>query len=420
MPKIAVIGGGWSGLATAVQLVENGLQVCLFEAGKTLGGRAKTTYLDGRELDNGQHILLGAYSETLGLIRRIDVDPADIFLRLSLRFRGDEGFSLCLPNLPSPLNLGVGLMLAKGVGLREKIRAARWIQALKTNGFLLAGDISVAHWLNGAGQTGQLRRFLWEPLCLAALNTPCDRASAQIFANILRDSLGSPNRASTDLLIPRVPLGAVLPEPALQWLSRQGAEIRFSHRVQSIENCCVDGEVFDAVVVAVAPQHSAKLLPFSPPMDYEPIATVYLEYPNILGDDNNPLMSLQTALGSVWVIQRESLIENKTIFSGVISGSGPWELKTDLELVQEIHRAFLHQMRLSSLGAKPVWSRVVREKRATFSCRPHLSRPPIKTVIPSVWRVGDYTWSEYPATLEGAVRSGIHAAKQIITTFKQR
>ena len=207
--KVAVIGGGWAGIAAAVELTAAGIDTTLFEAGRVLGGRARSVTVDGRTLDNGQHILLGAYRETLDVMRQVGAEPDRLLDRHPLQVVDDAGFRLALPKWPAPLNVAWGLLSAHGVGWREKLATAWWMQGVKAQGFRLAADTTVSDWLDGAGQTGELRRHLWEPLCLAALNIPAGRASAQIFANILRDSLGSARREDTDLLLSRVNLSLI-------------------------------------------------------------------------------------------------------------------------------------------------------------------------------------------------------------------
>ena len=400
--RVAVIGGGWAGLAAAVELTGAGAAVTLFEAGRHLGGRARSADLDGRRLDNGQHMFLGAYRDTLALMRRVGADPEQLLARAPLQVTDNTGFHLALPCLPAPLNLAWGLLTARGVGWREKLATALWMDGLKRARFQLAADTTVAAWLDAAGQTGALRRHLWEPLCLAALNTPAELASARIFANVLRDSLGSPHRGDTDILLPRVPLGEVLPLPAAAWLTRAGAELRLGHRVHAVETgsdgVVVDGESFAAVIVAVAPQHLGKLLPDrAPDCDYEPIVTIYLQYPPETTLPF-PLYGLQGGHGQ-WVVDR-----GHGLLAAVISGHGAWERLGDGELAGHLHSELAqpHQ---------PSWQGVIREKRATFSCRPGLPRPGARTPHPRLFLAGDHTWADYPATLEGAVRSGLAAAR---------
>lgn len=398
--KVAVVGAGWAGLAAAVDLTRRGAAVTLYEAGRVAGGRGRSINIDGRTLDNGQHLLLGAYRETLALMRSVGADPDALFERRPLQVVDRDAFCLALPRWPAPFNVAWGLLTAATVDLPEKLKTALWMQRVKWRGFRLTRDESVADWLDAAGQTGVLRQKLWEPLCLAALNTPAERASAQLFANVLRDSLGSPRRADTDLLLPRVPFGELLPEPACRWLAAHGATLRFGHRVRSINDACVDGEAFEAVVVAVAPQHLQALLPeIDARFAYEPIATVYLQFAATSALPF-PLLHLGGATGA-WAIDRGS-----GLFGCAISGQGDWEALSDEALVREIE---------SALGLGPAdWRRVIREKRATFSCRPQQTRPGWRTADPRLVLAGDYTWADYPATLEGAVRSGRRAASETL------
>lgn len=403
--KVAVVGGGWAGIAAAVELAANQASVTLFEAGRRLGGRARSVEIDGRTVDNGQHILLGAYRDTLALMRQVGADPDTLLQRLPLEVQDNAGFRLALPRLPAPLNLAWGLITARGVGLKEKLATARWMDRLKADAYRLPQDMTVAAWLDAGRQTGRLRRHLWEPLCLAALNTAAERASAQVFANVLRDSLGSPRREDTDLLLPRAGLGQLLPVPAANWLAARGTELRLGHRVRELtadeDGIAIDGEPFDAAVLALSPRHATLLLPaLAKECDHEPIATVYLGYPpgTALGF---PLKSLQGGLGQ-WVVDR-----GNGLLACVLSGRGEWENLSDETLASRLHEEL-------GLPTPPLWRQVIREKRATFSCRPGLPRPGHGTDHPRLWLAGDLTWEEFPATLEGAVRSGLRAAKAVL------
>lgn len=404
--KVAVIGGGWAGIAAAVELTAAGADTTLYEAGRVLGGRARSINIAGRTLDNGQHILLGAYRETLALMRQVGADPETLFDRRPLQIIDNSGFRLALPMLPAPLNVAWGLLTAAGVGLGEKLRTAIWMDGIKRRRFQLPADITVAQWLDNDGQTGQLRRHLWEPLCLAALNLPAERASAQLFANVLRDSLGSARREDTDLLLPRAELGQLLPEPAANWLSSHGAKLQFGKRISHIapdqNGISIDGEIFSSAILATAPQHAAILWPeLTINDDFEPIATVYLQFgPKI--SLAFPLLNLLGKHGQ-WVVDRSN-----GLLACVLSGHGDWEALDDAALTASLE---------DELGfpEKAHWHRVVREKRATFSARPALHRPDCATSNPRLFLAGDYTWADYPATLEGAVRSGRRAARMALS-----
>ena len=409
--RVAIIGGGWAGIAAAVELVDRGAAVTLIEAGRHLGGRARRADTPEGDLDNGQHLLLGAYTDCLALMRRVGAGPEEKLHRLPLRLQDNQGFCLALPRLPAPLHLAWGLLAARGPGWMEKLRTALWMQGLKGRQFRLDHETSVSAWLDAAGQTGVLRRHLWEPLCLAALNTPPERASAQVFAHVLRDSLGSAAPGATDLLLPRGTLSDLLPDPAAAWLARRGATLRTGQRVRRLEpggpvGWRVDDEHYDRVIVAVAPQHLPGLLgeraPALGPLpdQFEPIGTVYFRHPPRVRLPF-PLQGLQGGLGQ-WLVDR-----GRGLLAVSLSAHGAWETLPDPELARALHTEITP---LTGPCPLPPW-RVIREKRATFACTPGLPRCPPATALPGLWLAGDHCWADYPATLEGAVRSGLAAAR---------
>jgi squalene-associated FAD-dependent desaturase len=425
-PRIAVIGGGWAGLAAAVELCRHGAGVTLFEAARQLGGRARSVAADGHTLDNGQHILIGAYHETLRLMRTVGADPERCLKRLALDLRYPAtGFRLRLPDaqwLPARLRLAIGLITASACSLAEKWAAARFMGFLQACDFRLAADCPVSELLDRHGQRGSLRRYLWEPLCLAALNTAAENASAQIFVNVLRDSLGG-GRTDSDLLLPAADIDQVFPNAAAAFIAARGGTIRLSTRIEAIDlPLAIDGEVFDDVILAVAPQHAAGLLAghgetaalaqLLAAYQYEPIATVYAGYPPTLRLPC-PMLGLgdrsDAGVGQ-WVFDRGALGAAPGVMGFVLSAHGQ---RSDGSALLEA----LHAELEAALGRKlppPSWHRVIDERRATFSCRPDLPRPSARTPRPGLWLAGDYTCAGYPATLEGAVRSGVTAARAVL------
>lgn len=422
---VAIVGGGWAGLACAVELAAAGVRTTLFEAARQLGGRARRVEMHGHALDNGQHILIGAYRETLRLMRLAGADPARALQRLPLELNyPGSGFCLRLPRIPAPLHLAIGLTTAKSCSPREKIAAASFMRSLQARNYRLAEDISVAELLDQQRQTGSLRRFMWEPLCLAALNTPPERASAQIFANVLRDSLGG-KRSDTDLLLPNADLNAVFPDAAARFITGHGGTIRLSRRVECIERPLhIGGEAFDDIVIATAPQHAIALLQDHPQTSaiagmlggyhYEPIGTVYLGYP---AGVRLPLPMLGMDVGSPdrlgqWVFDRGKLGGGEGVMGCVLSAAGAWDERGNDALAATMHAEL--EETLARPLPHPLWHQVIRERRATFSCRPGLPRPESRTPLPGLWLAGDYVCDDYPATLEGAIRSGVAAARAIL------
>ena len=419
--RVAIIGAGWAGLAAAVTLVEHGAPVAVFEASRHLGGRARRVTVEGLELDNGQHILVGAYAETLRLVRAVGVDPARAFLRLPLELRTASGFRLRAARLPPPLHLLVGLLRAEGIGFGDRIATARLVAAHRRRAYRLARDESVQAWLQRHRQPDTVRDALWKPLCTAALNTPVERASAQLFLNVLRDTIEG-ERGASDLLLPRLDLSALFPEPAARLVEARGGAVRLGAAVRRIDRAPqgfrLDGgeERFSHVLVACAPQHAGPLLATLSGLEplvnglarieYEPIHTGYLQYPEPVALPF-PMLGFQGGLAP-WAFDRGSLSGQRGLIACVLSGAGAHESLTQDELAAALHAALA-----DALPGLPVprWARVIAEKRATFSCRVGLDRPANATAIPNLLLAGDYTASDYPATLESAVRSGVAAAR---------
>lgn len=401
MPRVAVVGAGYAGCAAAVTLAERGAQVSLFESGPVPGGRARRVKARHAELDNGQHILSGAYSELLRLMRLVGVPP-DAVLRCPLELRYADGFALRALWLPAPLGLLFGLLLARGVPLAERLGAVRFMRAMRRDGFRLARDSSVAELLRAHAQAGELGRYLWRPLCVAALNTPPEDASAQIFLNVLRDTLGAGEEAS-DLLLPRTDLSRLFPEPACEYVRAKGGEVRCSETVRDLAALRAR---YGRVIVAVGPHQLKAIAPeLAPPYSYQPIYTCYLQYPQQV---KLGLPMLGFARGMLqWAFDRGALTGEKGRIACVISAQGDHQ-----QLEREALAQLCHRELAAALGSlpDPQWSLVIAEKRATVACAPGLARPSQTTPIPGVYLAGDYTDPDYPPTLEAAVRSGIRAA----------
>ncbi|MBW9332146.1 phytoene dehydrogenase [Herbaspirillum sp. RU 5E] len=431
----AVIGAGWAGCAAAVALAAGGHRVSLFEAARTLGGRARRVELDDRALDNGQHILLGAYRSTLALMKQVGVDPASALLRLPLQMRyplatGAEGMDFVAPRLPAPWHVAVALLRAKGLAREDKMALARFSTTARWMGWQLHQDCSVAELLQRYEQTPRLIRLMWRPLCIAALNTPPERASAQVFLNVLRDSLGA-RRAASDMLIPRVDLGALLPDAAAAYLGKRGGLVQAGVAVARLlpgndegswrlEDRAAEslGE-FAGVVLATGPDAAAQLLDglhdtaLLQALEHEPITTCYLQYPPGVRLPAPFLALADDAQRQAWgqfVFDRGQLGGEAGLLAVVVSAAGQAIADGQAALTDGITRQLASDFGDTAL-ATPGWSRVITEKRATFACTPGLQRPGNTGMPAGLALAGDYVAGDYPATLEGAVRSGMAAAR---------
>lgn len=414
--KVAVVGAGWAGLACAVAAVAAGHAVTVFEAGRIAGGRART--VDGTPpLDNGQHILIGAYTDTLALMRTVGADPDALLLRLPLTLRFPDGGGIALPRWPAPLDLLAGIATARGWSRADRwslLRAAlRWRRA----GFRCAPEATVADLCAGIGRRPM--EELVDPLCVSALNTPANEASGAVFLRVLHDALFAAPRGG-DLLLPRADLGALLPAPALRWLAARGATVHAGHRVQAVvadgAGWQVDGVAFDRVVLACPPGEAARLARATggpaaaawadraDALRFEAIATVYATAPRGLAQPMLALRSTDAAAAPAqFVFDRGRLGGPAGLLAFVVSAS---------RLPRAAIEAGVVRQAAGALGMEIRVVQTIVEKRATFACTPGLVRPGLQ-LAPGLLACGDYVEGPYPATLEGAVRSGQQAAAAI-------
>lgn len=433
--RVAVIGGGWSGCAAAVELAKEGRSVTIFESSRTLGGRARAVQLDEHLLDNGQHILLGAYRDSLALMRTVGIDIDEVMLRLPLQMRypaDSGGMTFIAPRLPAPWHVLIALLRAKGLSKDDKLALARFSTTARWMEWRMHQDCSVSELLERYDQPARLTKLMWRPLCLAALNTPPERASAQIFLNVLRDSLGA-KRAASDMLLPRVNLTELFPRQAAQYIEQRQGSTRYGASVSAITrneqgwNLTLSGDdsvhAFDSVVVATPVAQAANLLEHLTDTSeltdftYEPITTCYLRYAL---DTRLPLpfhALVDEPDQGEWgqfVFDRGQLdATHAGILSVVISAASDAVEMDKQDLAKSIAAQLAKVLKMPQL-AQPLWSKIISEKRATFACTPELKRPANDIGLPGLALAGDYTASDYPATLEAAVRSGIAAARHLI------
>lgn len=430
---IAIIGAGWAGLAAAVRAVQAGCAVTVYEAARRAGGRARSVPLAGGEvLDSGQHILIGAYTRTLALLRTLGVHEQRAFLRLPLALRYADGSGLKLPPLPAPLHALAGIATARGWRWGERWALLRAAAAWQRAGFACDERLDVAQLC--AGLPARVVADFIEPLCLSALNTPMPQASAQVFLRVLRDALHS--RASSDALLPRVPLGALLPEAAEIFLTVRGAALHLGRRVQALQwqaegegqgRWFVDdelgGQTFDAVVLATDAPGAARLVERAasdaPPalaaelrrwsaaaaaLDMRPITCVYARTDIATARRLPPMLALHSGAGAPaqFIFNRSAISgegQGGNILAFVISASSGDRQQEEQQTLAQAHAL--------DIAVQPLHT--ICERRATFACTPALQRPPMR-VARGLLACGDYVDGPYPATLEGAVMSGEAAA----------
>lgn len=448
---VIVIGGGVAGFSAATALADAGARVLVLEARPGLGGRA-TAFTDpetGERVDNGQHILMGCYTDTLRLLERIGVSDrvrwqAGLALTM-IDQRGHESV-LKLPPMPSPLHLLGGVLAWDALSWTERLSilrvgaelgppkgghhigtAAMWRPAL-------AGPSreTVREWLTRHGQAPRLCELFWEPLALAALNQSIDQAAASYFVGVLAQMFG-PDPAAASLVMPAVPLDELYAEPARRWLEQRGHEVRVNAPARvaiagdRVTGVSVRGEHIPApVVISTVPWHGLAALFETPPPALAttlanasgtagfPIVTVNLWF-------DRPVMH-EALIGLPgrafqWVFDRRAIVGGSgSHLSLISSGAEAIVSMTNEALIGTA----LRDVRASLPAARTATFRkglAVREKRSTFSIAPDAPpRPQTETAIEGFVLAGDWVDTGLPATIESAAVSGHRAAAVVSNT----
>ncbi len=424
--RVAVVGAGWAGLSAAVELTRLGIGAVLFDTAREPGGRARNVEHAGLALDNGQHILIGAYTQTLGLMRTVGADPDELLMRLPLALLDPVGKGLRLTS-GNPVVAFVRAVLAlRDWPLADRLKLLREAALWGLKGFACGPGDTVADLC--CRLPVRARAQFVDPLCVAALNTPPDQASATVFLRVLRDALFS-GSGSADLLLPRVPLGDLLPGPALRWLVARGCTVRLGRRVMALQPGAqggwqVDGEAFDAVILActaaeaarLAAPHASRWAQAAAALPYEPIVTVLLECPG--ASLVHPMVSLPDGPAQ-FAFDLGAIGHPPGRFSFVISGAGHWvdqgRQATSSAVLEQAVRSFPAH----TWPQVPKLLSCIVEHRATFRCVSNLDRPP-SVIAPGLVAAGDYISGPYPATLEGAVRAGLSAAQELHKVITMR
>lgn len=436
--KAAVVGAGWAGLAAAVDLKADGHDVTVFEAAHTPGGRARRVVRASTQdpMDNGQHILLGAYTETLDLMRRLGRDSERLLWRVPLQWGSLDGaVSLRAPGWPAsgwpaPWHAIWALLTARGLSFADRVAAARLIASIRREPTPDAGGArapTVAQWLASHKQPSSLVQALWAPLCLAALNTPIATACAGLYARVLKDSLTREAQAS-DLILPRSDLSDLWPDAAARKV-----RMRFGTTIRSLiwgeDTVVLNGEAFDAVILAIPPGSVARLIaPYArTPADaalmnqlssftFLPIATLLLklDQPYRLP---MPMMMMrerpEKGHDGQWVFDRAHMMARPQHGELTVVASAAQSLvQRDRDtVVADLTEQLRSQVPARSPLPKVTLAELFIEKKATFAAVCGQARPTNRTPWSRLVLAGDWTDTGYPGVLEGAVRSGRQAAK---------
>jgi squalene-associated FAD-dependent desaturase len=450
--KLAIVGGGWAGMAAAMSAAERDLDITLFEAARVLGGRARAlsaTRPDGvaLTLDNGQHILIGAYSESLRLMRHVGPAPEQNLIALPLALPYPDGGGLQTPPwaaaLPAPLDALAAIVTARGWSWGERLALVRASLAWRRSGFVCAPALTVGALC--AALPLRVMDELIEPLCVSALNLPASQASAQVFLRVMRDALFGPRVggwSASSLLLPRVDLSALFPQAAASWLQTthpHTSRLHLGARVTALrpandgwrlhhqQSGQTSEQEFDAVIWATGATAAAQAMQQAghdlqthhtgtgarlaawaleaAALDFTAITTVYAWA--VGARLPAPMLALRSSAQAPaqFVFDRGQLNPADASAQGVLAFVISASQGERGALQAAVLRQASDQLGLTTL--QPI--QTVVDKRATFACTPGLHRP-AQAIAPGLWAAGDYVAGPYPATLEGAVRSGLAAA----------
>lgn len=440
---VVVIGAGFAGLSAAVRLARGGARVLVLEARSRLGGRA-TAFPDrdtGALVDNGQHVLLGCYSETFAFLADIgalDHVRAQPRLAVTMIDRAGRRSRLECPSLPAPFHLLAAVMDWDALSWRDKWSALAMAKPLRLARRELtpgAGAIAaspgetVENWLVRNGQTARIREMLWNPLALAALNQPPTEAAAPVFARVLAEMFGGDPRSAA-IVLPTKPLHLMYAEPAREYIEQRGGAVRrgvtarirlASGGVAAVRAAGAGEGAWTApIVIAAVPWFAlpdlfdegasplAEIIRRARAMISSPIVTVNVWLDRRVIDE--PFVGLP-GRAMQWVFdKREAFGEEASHLSLVSSGASPIAGVTNAELISLAVEELFDALP-AARGARLVRATVVREPRATFSLAPgQPARPATETPVRGLLLAGDWIDTALPATIESAVRAGHRAA----------
>ncbi len=450
---VAVIGAGCAGLSAGVRLAKSGARVLVLEARSRLGGRA-TAFADretGELVDNGQHVLLGCYTDTFAFLREIDALENVTWqraLRVTMIDRLGRASRLECPDLPPPLHLIAGVFDWNALTWRDRLSILRMAgplraaqRELRPSRFgprMIASspDETVENWLIRNGQTPRLQEMLWEPLALAALNQPLAHAAAPPFARVLAEMFGSNPKAAA-IVLPNKPLDAMYAEPARAYIERRGgAVLRGSPATVEIVDDAVTGvRTAGARQPGRAGGAGEELWPVPAVISAVPwfaLGSLFRDRPSSLG----PILTRAATMASSPIVSVNLWLDQSVIdepfvglpgramqwvfnkggglMSLVSSGAAPLVDRTNAELIALAHEELVSALPVATAArrAQVLRATVVREPKATFSLAPgQPARPATATPVRGFYLAGDWTDTGLPATIESAVRSGHRAAE---------
>jgi squalene-associated FAD-dependent desaturase len=431
--RVVVVGGGLAGITAALDLADAGVSVTLLEVRTRLGGAAYSFDREGLEIDNGQHVFLRCCTDYRSLLGRLGVEDRTVLqerLSIPVIAPGGKRGRLARSGLPTPLHLAGALATYPFLSALERLRAAgtaRALSKLDLEDPSLDG-LSFGSWLGDRGESQAAIDGLWNLIALPTLNLPAERASLAMAAKVFQTGLLDANDAG-DVGYARVPLSQLHAEPAERALREAGVDVRLKTRVSTVRaDMSVDSDAgvadADAVIVAVPHDRAAGMLPDGAldvaidKLGTSPIVNAHVIYDRRVTD-------LELAAGLNTPVQ---WLFDRTEEAGVTGGRQHLALSlsgADREMGmsnEDLRDELLPALADLLPGAREARVDdffVVREHAATFRAEPGSGRlrPGARTRLPGLFLAGAWTSTGWPATMEGAVRSGHTAAREVLATL---
>jgi squalene-associated FAD-dependent desaturase len=443
--SVAIAGGGLAGLAAACALADSGFRVTLFERRPYLGGRASSYEHPGtgEVVDNCQHVLFRVCTNLVEFYRRIGVeDKIRWFDEMTFIEPGGRASVMRASPLPAPLHTAPSFLRFPFLDAKDKVAIARAIAALTFTTQLDTGE-SFQHWLLRHGQTENAIQRFWRPILVSALSEELDFISVSYAAQVVRESMKAP--AARHMGVPSIPL-TELYNAAGDYVRRRGGEIRFRSSLEKFVpepsqvriRVADQEECFDYLVLALAFDGIERVLPESPEaaplreklshFEASPITGIHLWFDRPISELDHAVLLDRT---TQWMFNKSRLFKGRnrtgegdepgSYIELVVSASKSLIDKSRGEIV-ELALKEVREFFPAARSANLVKSTVIKEVHATYSPRPGIDtyRPHQDTAWPRVFLAGDWTQTGWPATMEGAVRSGYLAAEALVRSAGMR
>lgn len=439
--RVAIIGGGLAGLAAGCALADSGLEVTLYERRPYLGGRASSYEHPGTGeiVDNCQHLLLGCCTNLIDFYRRIGVHgKIRWFDEMTFIEPGGRSSRVRPAFLPAPLHNALSFLKARYLALRDKLAIGRAFWAM-TRPLPADSEENFLHWLQRHGQTEQAIERFWKPILTSALNEDLERMSVPHSIQVFRKSFLKSSAAGR-IGLPSVPLSELY-SSAIGYIGLRGGQVLLRSAVTAV---CprADGvkvqsggseQDFDFAVLAVPFQTAASLLPQDPQavplkadlehFEPSPITGIHLWFDREITPLPHAVLLDRTIQ---WIFhkskfQQDGLRDGSGSYVELVVSASKTLVQKSREEILELAQRELAEFFPASKEAKVLKAAVIKEIYATYSILPGLDqyRPEAKTAWPRLFLAGDWTATEWPSTMESAVRSGYLAAEAITLSVGQ-